>query len=140
MSYATASDVADRLGRDLTPSENRMVWPLLDDATALIDSQVSGPSAVVACAICAAMVLRVLRNPEGRQQLRIDDLSVTHAAEAASGLLRLLPHELKALQATASHAAGEAEAFGITPVPSADVTYGVVPALPPPGIYWPVVW
>lgn len=101
MALATLDDLADRLGRDLTDSEERQAAALLDDATAIIVDRFPqyelAPTAT-AKAVCAAMVLRVLRNPEGKRSQTIDDYSYTIDSARSAGELYLTEHEAESLR------------------------------------------
>lgn len=103
----TPSDVAARW-RPLTDAEIIQVGHLLDDAWALLKSRDTtidartttgtldaGLLRVVEC----AMVLRVMRNPEGKRQESIDDYSWTRDNAVSSGLLYVSDDELALLRA-----------------------------------------
>lgn len=104
---ASYSDVAIRFWRPLTAAEQSLVTVLLDDAWYVhvlvrrpnIDADMAAgtvrPEAVVA--VLAEMVKRVLLNPEGMAQERIDDYTGVRDAATASGQLHLLPAELASL-------------------------------------------
>lgn len=115
--YAGKTDVADLLGRELTTSELRMVDPLLLQASYKIAAVTTVADPDVSKGVAAAMVSRVLRNPDGRQQLRIDDLSFSLSPSVASGVLQLLDEErstlLQSVPASSGAAAGASGAFTI---------------------------
>ena len=101
MTLATLTDLADRLGRDLTVTEERQATALLTDATAIILDrfpQYEATPTGTSLAVCAAMVLRVLRNPEGRRQESIDDYSYTIDSSRSAGELYLTSNEVESLR------------------------------------------
>lgn len=72
MAFATSTDVARRLGRDLTSSEEDQVELLLDLATAAIanaadltDAEASTPVPTVIRGFCIELTCRALANPSG---------------------------------------------------------------------------
>lgn len=74
MAYATASDVEDRLGRELDSSETQIVNTRLDDVERLIKARIKDlddlvdagePDEDLVVQIEAEAVLRLIRNPEG---------------------------------------------------------------------------
>lgn len=104
MTYATADDVAARLGRALTAAEATMVPVLLEDVESLIKSRVTDLDAQVTAApptiaqatvvkVEAWAVVRYLRNPDGKRQETIDDYSFTRDAAVSAGLLALTDDE-----------------------------------------------
>lgn len=110
MPLASTTDVQNRLGRDLTPTETTIATALLADAEAelrsrvpllqeRLDSGLLDPALVVR--VLCAMVLRVLRNPEGlRQQSEsIDDYTRSWTVDSArsAGALYLDPSEIELL-------------------------------------------
>lgn len=101
MALATLTDLADRLGRDLTDTETRQATALLDDATAMILQrfpQYEAAPTATSLAVCCAMVLRVVRNPDGKRQEAIDDYSYTIDSARSTGELYLSENELCALR------------------------------------------
>ncbi|MFD5916179.1 hypothetical protein ACFVYP_07035 [Kitasatospora sp. NPDC058201] len=97
---ATLADLADRLGRDLTTAETRQATAWLDDATALILDrfpQYATAPTPASTAVCCAMVLRVLRNPDGKRSEQIDDYSYTVDSARSAGELYLTEHEIETL-------------------------------------------
>lgn len=112
MSLATPADLADRLGRDLTDVEDRQAPALLDDATAVILDRfpryATTPTAV-SMKVCCAMVLRVLRNPNGLRQESIDDYSYTVDSSRSAGEIYLTQAEIDELRPIRS------SAFSIVP-------------------------
>jgi len=104
----TPSDLADRLGRDLTTTETTTATALLVDAWAVliardpsIDARLtdSSLSADLVRVVVSAMVLRVLRNPDGKRQEAIDDYSWTRDTSLAGGSLYVSDDELALLAA-----------------------------------------
>lgn len=101
MALATLTDVADRLGRDLTDSETRQATALLADATALIVDRFPAQGVTPtssAAAVCAAMVVRVLRNPDARRTEQLDDYSFTVDSAVSSGQLYISAAEAELLR------------------------------------------
>jgi hypothetical protein len=136
-SPATPQDVADRW-RPLTSEEEVKTFTLLDDAWQIIKAHVSNiearlsatpPTLATALVIMiqAGMVIRVLRNPDGKRQEQIEDYSYVRD-DSASGLLYLDESELDLLADSATPPSG---AFTIRPYvdPSAQDTW-VSPASP----------
>lgn len=100
MALATISNLADRLGRDLTDTETRQATALLDDATAIILDrfpQYATTPTAASTAVCSAMVLRVLRNPEGKRSESIDDYSYTIDSARSAGELYMTENEVDTL-------------------------------------------
>lgn len=99
---ATVVDIEARW-RPLTDQQKTNAYAYLDDAWALLlgrrptleadlfDGAVSDANAV---RVVSAMVLRVLRNPEGKQSEQIDDYKYTRAELVGSGLLHVTDDEL----------------------------------------------
>jgi hypothetical protein len=110
---ATLADLADRLGRDLTAAETRQGGALLDDATAIITDRfpryATTPTAA-STAVCAAMVARVIRNPNGLRSEQIDDYSYTIDTARSAGELYLTDSEIDTLRPVRT------SAFSIVPV------------------------
>jgi len=101
-SPVTVADVAARLPRPLSDAEQSFTQSLLDDAWSLaVDSVVDLESRYLSglvrqdsvVRVLCAMVLRVLRNPEGKKQESIDDYSWTRDNAVSSGLLYLSDDE-----------------------------------------------
>lgn len=99
------ADLAERW-RPLTAGEETVAQALLDDAWAVLLAQVPGIETRMAAGtlsaglvrkVESAMVLRVLRNPEGWRQWSIDDASFTRDQSLSAGLLYLAPEELAEL-------------------------------------------
>jgi hypothetical protein len=100
MTLATLADLADRLGRDLTTVEARQGGALLTDATAIIldlfPQYATAPTAA-STAVCAAMVLRVVRNPNGLRSEAVDDYSYTIDSARSAGELYMTDNEIDTL-------------------------------------------
>ena len=105
----TTSDIAARW-RTLTTEETAVAQALLDDAWAIliardpsIDTRVSADpptlDAALVRAVVSAMVLRVLRNPDGKRQESIDDYSWTRDNSVSAGALYVSDDELDLLAA-----------------------------------------
>lgn len=108
--FATVDDVNSRLlGRDLTDEERAKVPFLLADASAIMREAVPGldlppgPPAT-AVAVCCAMVLRVIQNPEGKRSEQIDDYSYTIDSARSAGQLYLTEEERAMLRPPRSSA------------------------------------
>ncbi|MEU5091717.1 hypothetical protein [Streptomyces sp. NPDC021356] len=101
MNLATLTDLADRLGRDLTAAEERRAAAWLKDATALIVKrfpQYATAPTDVSTKVCCSMVLRVLSNPDGKRQESIDDYSYTVDSSRSTGELYLSEAEAAELR------------------------------------------
>ena len=114
---ASTMDLEDRW-RPLTDTEQTVAQALLDDAWAVLQSEVPGLddrvtsgalASPLVIGVVAAMVLRVLRNPEGKLQERIDDYSYTRDSSVATGGLYVTVDELRLLIGV------RGSAFSITP-------------------------
>lgn len=101
MALATLTDLADRLGRDLTSSEARRATAWLADAEALIlkrfPQYATAPTAI-SKKVCCAMVLRVLTNPDGKRQESLDDYSYTVDSSRSRGEVYLSDEEAEELR------------------------------------------
>lgn len=117
---ATIIDVAARW-RPLTDDETIIGTTLLDDAWALLKLRVPDVEprlaaipatldVVLVRMVIVAMVLRVMRNPDGLRQETIQDYSYTRDSGAASGMLTISGDELDLLTPATS-----GTAFTITP-------------------------
>jgi len=104
----TTSDLSDRLGRSLTTTEETTAAALLTDAWSVlmardpsIDARLGASSLDenLVRVVVAAMVLRVLRNPDGKRQEAIDDYSWTRDTTVAAGSLYVSDDELTLLAA-----------------------------------------
>lgn len=106
MTYATAADVAARLGRELTPDETTLVNTRLGDAERLILRRIPDLADQITAGdidvedvkqVEAEAVLRVVRNPDGYRQETDGNYSYMLSAEAASGVLGITPGEWRIL-------------------------------------------
>ena len=92
----TPDDIADRLGRDLTPAEVRQVPIWIADAVALIDARADrlgvtlNPVAMER--IVALAVVAMSHNPTGETQTRvtIDDGTVDRRRTSGTGQVSIL--------------------------------------------------
>lgn len=107
--YATATDVANRLGRELSPEETTLVTTRLADTERMILRRIPDlADQITAGAVAEAdviqveaeAVLRVVRNPDGYRQETDGNYSYMLSAEAASGVLDIKPAEWKLLGVT----------------------------------------
>lgn len=100
MDLATQADLADRLGRELTDVETRQTAAWLHDATAIILDRfpwyATAPTQA-STAVCCAMVLRVLKNPDGKRSETIDDYSYTIDQARSAGELYMTENEIDTL-------------------------------------------
>lgn len=105
MAYAEPSDVAGGF-RDLTDEEVQRTYTLLDRAERLLTSRIPTIAARVTAGtldvqtvidIEAAMVERVLRNPDGKKTESIDDYSYTRDGALSSGSLYVSDEEIALL-------------------------------------------
>lgn len=108
------SDLAARW-RPLSVEEEEVAQALIDDAWAVLLARVPGIEARMSAGtlsdalvrkVESAMVLRVLRNPEGLRQFSIDDGSYTRDQALSSGLLYLADNEAAELTTVAGYTAG----------------------------------
>lgn len=100
---ATAEDVSLRLGRALGEgSETNQVEAWIADVEAMVSARIpditervtSGAlSSQVVSAVIANAVIRKIKNPDGKQNERIDDYSYGLTADAARGELFLTEDE-----------------------------------------------
>jgi hypothetical protein len=110
---ATPQDLADRLGRALSSVESARSGALLDDATAIIVDrfpQYGTTPTAASTAVCCAMVMRVLLNPNGLRSETIDDYSYTIDTARSAGELYLTDNEIAMLRPIRT------SAFSIVPV------------------------
>jgi hypothetical protein len=99
------SDVEARW-RPLTPEENTVVGSLLDDAWALMQIRVPAVATAEAGSVgealirsvMVAMILRVLKNPDGAKSETIDDYSFTRDDSNATGGLYLSDDDVELLR------------------------------------------
>jgi len=99
---ATTSDIADRF-RPLTAAETTNAQAYLEDAWALLTARLPALEGNLAAGtvsagnvvrVVANMVIRVLRNPEGKSEEQIDDYRYRRDALLSSGVLTVTPDEL----------------------------------------------
>jgi len=112
-SFATVTDLEERW-RPLGESERTVAESLLDDAweAVLLPQRPNLPALVTAGSVAertvrfvlCSMVLRVLRNPDGKSQESIDDYRYVRDASVSSGALYVSPDELAMLVPAASRA------------------------------------
>lgn len=102
MAYAQASDIEDRLGRELDESETRIVETRLEDAEILIRSRIPDLDDQVdsgkiqeraVLLVLAETVLRLIRNIDGYQTETDGNYSYTIDQRVASGRLSILDEE-----------------------------------------------
>lgn len=116
---ATIADIEARW-RPLSAPEQTVAATLLDDAWLIliqrlpsiperIDNGTLNPELVIS--VLCAMVLRVLRNPEGKRQESIDDYSYMRDNAVAAGMLYVSDDELGLLDPSGASAV----AFTIRP-------------------------
>lgn len=115
MAYATVEDVATRLGRPITePTEVAQVDAWLEDVEVLIRARVPDLDALVTAGtppepvvvmVESNAVVRMVRNPEGKTQERIDDYSWGLPANPYAGSLYLTDVEWGLLEPGASDGA-----------------------------------
>src|SRR6478735_3964414 len=108
MTYAVLADVATRLGRPITDSnEVAQVEAWLGDVESLILARIPDladwvaggvPSEAVVKMVEANAVVRKVKNPDGKQNERIDDYSYGLNADAARGDLFLTDAEWALLE------------------------------------------
>lgn len=129
------SDLADRW-RPLTATEEPVAQALLDDAWAILSQQLpdiedrltaGSLSELLVVAVESAMVLRVLRNPNGVRQWSVDDYSETRDSALSAGALYLSPEELDLLSGRSkvrrSRAFSVQPSRGPCPAPGAEIAY-----------------
>lgn len=96
------TDIEDRW-RTLSEQETRVAQTFIDDAWALLLTRRPNLEADIAAGtvastnvvrVVSAMVLRVMRNPEGKEFESIDDYSYRRSAIMASGVLHVTGDEL----------------------------------------------
>lgn len=123
MTYASASDVAVSLGRSLTADETTQATALLTRAELLITRRITDlATRIVADAALEDVVVlvesdavaRVLRNPDGVYQERIDDYSFTRDRALSAGTLYISDDEWDMLLTTPGTSIAS-EAFTIRP-------------------------
>lgn len=139
--YATANDVADRLGRDLDTSEARIVAARLNDVELMIKARIpdlatrvtaGAPTAATVAMVEADVVLRLLRNPEGIVGETDGNYSYQLNWANVTGRLMITDEEWALLGIRQS-------VFTIAPRlwNQADVTAGDAPPPQAPAWWWP---
>lgn len=130
---AIVADLEARF-RPLSDTERDNAQALLDDAWAILLSHrptLEAPTPPVSSdlvrAVVSAMVLRVLRNPEGIRQWSVDDASFTRDNALSAGGLYVSDEELSLLNGGSGSGA-----FTIRPVGSAIPSYQPDPWAPLP--------
>jgi hypothetical protein len=102
MSYASASDVQTRLGKELTPEETSLVSTRLADVERMILRRIPDLAAKVTAdeidqadvvQVEADAVLRLVRNPEGLFSETDGTYGYQFSREIASGKLEITPEE-----------------------------------------------
>lgn len=106
MAYAKASDIEDRLGRELDESEATIVETRLEDAEMWIRQRISDIELRIAkdvryeqalVYVEAEAVLRLIRNPDGLQTETDGNYAYTIDQRVASGRLNILAEEWQLL-------------------------------------------
>jgi hypothetical protein len=109
VSYAAESDVATRLGRELTPEETDLVTARLADVERMILRRIPDLAAQITAGdvdaddvkqVEADAVLRLVRNPEGYFSESDGNYSYMFSRDMASGRLEILPEEWAILGVT----------------------------------------
>lgn len=99
---ATIFDIELRW-RSLSDAETQVATELIEDAWSMIlgrrpnleaDMTAGTVTTRNVVRVIASMVLRVLRNPDGKSEEAIDDYSFKRDASAATGALHVTPEEL----------------------------------------------
>lgn len=107
---ATTSDIVDRF-RPLTAAETNNAQAYLEDAWALVtgrlpslEANMTAGSVTVAnvVRVISAMVIRVLRNPDGKSEESIDDYRYRRDSLVSSGILAVTDDELADLTPAAT--------------------------------------
>lgn len=102
MALATVQDVQDRLGRTFNETETIQVLAWIEDVEAMvmaripdIEDRVTGHllNPRVVAAVVSNAVIRKVKNPDGKQNERIDDYSYGLTEDAARGELFLTAEE-----------------------------------------------
>lgn len=107
---ATTSDIVDRF-RALTAAETGNAQAYLEDAWALVTGRLPSLEASMTAGtvsvanvvrVISAMVIRVLRNPDGKSEESIDDYRYRRDALVSSGVLAVTDEELADLTPAAT--------------------------------------
>lgn len=103
MAFANLKDVSDRLGRPITdPSEVDQVNAWIADVSTIINARIPDLTdrlddgrlrSEVLAFVTATAVIRKVKNPDGKQNERIDDYSYGLTEDAAKGELFLTADE-----------------------------------------------
>lgn len=123
MAYASLTDISDRLGRPVIEADEvTQVNSWISDIEALVRSRLprlddlvdedGGPTADVVRMVVANAVIRKIKNPDGKQNERIDDYSYGLTEEAARGALFLTEDEWTMLTPVVSTGAFSVRPFG----------------------------
>ncbi|WP_158169976.1 Gp19/Gp15/Gp42 family protein [Mycolicibacterium smegmatis] len=106
MPYATPSDVAARLGRELTEQETSLVSTRLEDAERMILRKIPDLADKISAGdidvadvkqVEAEAVLRLVRNPEGYASEQDGTYGYTFSRDLASGKLEITREEWEML-------------------------------------------
>lgn len=106
MAYATADDVAELLGRELTESETTIVNRRLEHVEDLIITRIPDIAEQIAdtprigrllTMVEVDAILRLIRNPEGYTQETDGNYSYSIDGRVASGRISILPEEWQLL-------------------------------------------
>lgn len=123
MTYTTTNDVVVSLGRSLTSDEDIQADSLIQRAELLIGRRISDLAVRIAAdpgledvvvLVVSDAVARVLRNPDGIYQERVDDYSFTRDRETSTGTLHITDSEWSLLLAGPG-VGSDSEAFTIRP-------------------------
>jgi len=132
--YANLTDVAERLGRPITDTDEvAQVNAWIGDVEALIHARIRNlapgeeghPSFEVVTMVVCNAVIRKIKNPDGKQNERIDDYSYGLTEEAARGALFLTDDEWALLAPVTATGA-----FSVQPSWEPDAKRYVVPGGP----------
>lgn len=122
MALATITEVSTRLGREIGEgAETNQVNAWIDDVEGMIKARLPNIeerisdgdlSPLVVSAVVSNVVIRKIKNPDGKQNERIDDYSYGLTADAATGELFLTDREWDLLMPTASSGAFTIRPYG----------------------------
>ncbi len=121
---ATVTDIANRW-RPLSVNETTVATTLLEDAWAMItaadatiDTRLSATPATLSSAlvipVLCSMVLRVLKNPDGKAQESLEDYSYTRDRAIAGGALYIDAGELALLTTVSDSGAFTIRPYGVS--------------------------
>jgi len=140
MAYATAEDIADRLGRDLDEGEERIVSARLDDVEEMILARIpSLPEKVddgvirerLVVMVESEALMRLIKNPAGYTQETDGNYSYSISTRVASGRLEILPEEwaLLGIRASVALIAPKIKmpGYGLKKNPNYDFEAGIFP-------------